>query len=156
MSHAHESEQSISRHEPLPEHVTLHLPWPHSSSRHEPLPLHTTVHDKEFEQSMPDVHEFVVLQPIVQFHPDGHTTSSLQLVVAQSMMHSLRSKRQLVHCGGQTPASTPPSVEPSGGFVSVGGASIGPLDVTQNPFTHERPGNASQSDGSAHSYSLLL
>lgn len=29
MSHAHESEQSMSRHDDLPEHVTLHLPSPH-------------------------------------------------------------------------------------------------------------------------------
>jgi hypothetical protein len=68
-SHAHESEQSMSRHDPLPEQFTLHLPLPQSRSRHELLPLHTIVQDFATEQSMPEVHAFATEHPIVQFHP---------------------------------------------------------------------------------------
>jgi hypothetical protein len=37
---------------------------------------------------MPDVHEFGVVQPMLQFQPTGHTIALLQLVVAQSITHS--------------------------------------------------------------------
>ncbi len=157
MSHAHESEQSMSRHEPLPVHVTLHLPVPQSRSRHELCPLHTMVHELAPVQSIPDVHELAVEHPIVQFQPGGHTTSSLQLDVAQSITHSWRSKRHDVHSCGHMAASTVlPSRGPSIVPESPGDASSGALDVTQNPLTHVRPGNGSQSAGPAHSYSVLL
>ncbi len=141
----------MSRHDDLPEQVTLHLPIPHCRSRHELLPLHTTVHDFASVQSMPDVQEFVVVQPIVQFHPGGQTTSELQLFVAQSITHSWRSSRQLVHCAGHIVLSGAPSFGPSiCGPMSIA-ASIGPPDVTQKPLTQLRPGNGSQSDGEEHS-----
>lgn len=119
------------------------------------MPLHTTVHDFASVQSMPDAHEFVVVQPIVQFQPGGHTTWLLQLVVAQSITHSWRSSRQLVHCAGHTEPSGALSLGPSICELSPG-ASMGPPEVTQKPPTQLRPGNGSQSDGAEHSYSLLL
>jgi hypothetical protein len=131
MSHAHESEQSMSRHDDLPEQVTLHLPSPHERSRHELLPLQMTVHDLAFVQSIPDVHEFVVVQPTVQFQPTGQTTSLLQLVVAQSMTHSWPGSRQLVHCEGHVVPSGEPSRGPSITGPISSFASVGPPDVTQ-------------------------
>jgi len=89
------------------------------------LPLHTTVHDFAFEQSMPCVHEFVVVQPTVQFQPTGHTTSLLQLVVAQSITHSCCGSRQLVHCAGHVllsaiAASRGPSITGPSAAASMG------------------------------------
>jgi hypothetical protein len=50
-SHAHESRQSTSVHEPEPEHVIAHSAEPHFTESHELLPLHATTHDAAPSQS---------------------------------------------------------------------------------------------------------
>jgi hypothetical protein len=156
-SHAHELLQSMSLHDWLPLHVTLHAPSPQSRFRHELLPLHVTLHESASVQSIPCVHELAVLQPMEQFQPDGQTTLSLQLLIEQSIVQVIVPMLQLEHCAGQVA----PSGAPSGGRESATGPSPGrastgglPL-VTQNPSTHERLGNPLQSDGVLHSYSPL-
>ena len=126
--------QSIARHEAEPVQVTSHRLLPQSRLRHEPAPVHAIEHDAAFWQSIPPRHEFVVVQPMLQFHPVGHTRGPLQLLTAQSIVQVCDPQLQLVHCAGHTfiIASTL-------GASLATGASTAPPGATQKPPVHVLP-----------------
>ena len=95
--------------------------------RHEPWPEHAISHDVAPLQLTPFAQALLVVQPILQAQPVGHTIGWLpvQFVRLQSMTHVFDGLSQLVHWGGQTLGG--PSIDPSGlGPSPFFGASIGP------------------------------
>jgi hypothetical protein len=129
-SHAHDSPQLRSRHDPLPVQSTLHGPAPQLMFLQLCDPAQVMVHDLLLTQLMPLAHALATEQAMLQFQPAGHATCCLQPPLsAQSMTQLLVPVTQDVHCAGHA-TGWPSAVTPESTWRG------GP---TQNPSLQVRP-----------------
>ena len=128
-SHAHDSPQLTSRHDPVPVQSTLHGPPPQLRLLQLCDPLHVIVQDLLPAQLMPPRHALVVEHAMLQFQPVGHVTCCAQPPLsAQSMTQLFVTVSHDVHCDGHAAGGASPFTPES----SWGGP-------TQNPSLQVRP-----------------